>query len=570
MKILIVDDDLVDRQIVKRALQLSSTRYDVVEAETVDQGFVYYNEQQFDLVLLDYRMPGKDGMEMLMNMHNANIESKAAVVVMSNSEDEQIALDALQMGAQDFILKSEINGPRLRRSILHAKTRFELEKQLHESYKKVKHLAERDTLTGLPNRHLFDETLKFTVANNRRHDHKVALLLIDLDNFKYVNDSFGHDVGDILLKRVVQRIYSCLRGAELFARLGGDEFGIVLSSLDGGREASFVAQRILRVLEKPFEIKARSFSSGASIGIALHPENGDTPEGLLKYADIAMYRAKKLGKNQVCFFAEEMQEEFVSRHEIEQKLRQAIDKEEISLNFQPMYYATDHRLGGFEVLLNWVNDEGRQSSRQYLPVAEESKLIIPIGQMAIEKAVEQQVQWSEKLNSAQHMSINLSPAQLSDRGLIPFLKELFETYHTSPSHYIFEIAEVALQAFPEMTAKSIKTLQALGCRVALDDFGVGASSIDNLRKYPFDLVKLDPRFLPGMVATDKDIALFESVVKMIRALEFEMVVVGVETIEQVELCCALGVEQMQGHFFAKPEPADFIEEHYLLRTIGNE
>lgn len=569
MKVLIVDDDIVDRQIVKRALQLGSVSVDLVEAETVDEGLAIIKEQQFDLILIDYRMPGRDGIEMVMALRGAAADQHSAIVMMSNSEDEQISLDAIGAGAQDFLLKNEITASRLRRAILYAQKRFDLERELQDVHLKLKHMAERDSLTGLANRYLFDQSLKVSIANNRREEFKLALLLIDLDNFKYVNDSFGHDVGDILLQRVVQRVHSCLRGNEMFARLGGDEFAIVLSNLQTEQDASKVARRILLVLEKPFEIKERMISSGASIGIAIHPQSGDNPEDLLKNADIAMYRAKKLGRNQACFFEAKMQAHYSSRYQLENDLHEAMRRNEFSLLFQPMYSASTHQLAGFESLLNLKNNSGTHATRTYLDVAEQSKLILPIGRWAIEHAIRQQVYWRKLINEKHEMHINLSPAQVEDKSLINTLKFLFSKYEADPNDFVFEVTEQALVLKSSQARETIQSLRELGAKVALGDFGAGASSLASLRDYPFDLVKIDPSFLPKEYDSEKDKRLFSCVIQMIQALEFKTVVVGTETVEQIELCCQLGVDQLQGHFFLHPEPAEYIEANLLSRTPNN-
>lgn len=566
MRVLIVDDDLVDRQIVKRALRLGSVSHELVEAETVEDGIQQYSTQRFDLVLVDYRMPGRDGIEFVMAIRENHRDKSSAIVMMSNSEDEDVALESIRAGAQDFLLKSEINAPRLRRAILHAQTRFDLEKQLHDTHAKLKHLAERDPLTGLANRYLFDESLNISIANNRREEHNLSLLLIDLDNFKYVNDNFGHDVGDILLQRVVQRIHSCLRGNEMFARLGGDEFAITLSNLHDEQEASKVAQRILLVLEKPFEIEGRSLSSGASIGIAVHPESGKNQEELLKNADIAMYRAKKSGRNQACFFEEKMQEYFSSRYEVEQEIRDAMQRDNFSVVYQPIYEAQSHQLGGFESLLHWQDHRGVHATRNYLQVAEESKLIVQIGRWAIEKAIYQQVKWAKNTGLQYEMHINLSPAQLADNDLTVMLGNLFSEYNAKPEYFVFEITERALTGRAAKASDVIRQLRDLGSKVALDDFGTGVSSIASLRQFPFDLIKIDPSFLPNQYASDQDQRLFSSVVKMIQSLDFKTVVVGTETVEQIELCCSLGVDQLQGHFFSRAESVAYIEENLIKRA----
>lgn len=565
MKVLIVDDDAVDRQIIKRALQISGVTHVLQEAKTVAEGMRKFNEGEFDLVLVDFRMPGEDGVELVMSIHEGGKTKKSAVVMMSSSEDEVVALECIRAGAHDYIPKAEITASRLRRSILHAHARFDLESQLSATHEKLKHLAERDKLTGLANRYLFDESLKVSIANNRREEHKLALLLIDLDNFKFVNDNFGHDVGDMLLQRVVQRIHSCLRGNEMFARLGGDEFSITLSNLHDAQEASKVARRILLVLEKPFDINGRTIVSGASIGIAVHPDNGNEPETLLKSADIAMYRAKKLGRHRACFFEQEMQAQFSSRYEVEQELRQALEQQQFSLVYQPIYAAQSHQLGGFEALLHWQDERGVHATRSYLAVAEETKLILQIGRWAIEQALIQQVQWANRLPHTPQMHINLSPAQCTDSALISMLAEFIQKHKVRAEHIVFDITEHALAGRGADAKRVIGELKTLGCRVALDDFGAGSSSIANLRNFSFDLIKLDPSFLPSSKSSEQDTRLFSSVVSLIHALDLRTVVIGTETVEQIELCCKLGVDQLQGHFFSRPEPVSFIEENLLAR-----
>lgn len=568
MRILIVDADPLDRQIVKRALDLGTLSCELIEAESFEEGVACYQKGRIDMVMVDYHLPEKGGVEMLIMLSDLG-EHSAAMVVMSNAEDEDIASHAILAGAHDFILKTDISVLRLRRAILHARARFELERKLHDSHEKLKQLAERDTLTGLANRYLFDESLKVLVANNRKRNGKVALLLVDLDNLKHVNDNFGHDVGDVLLQRVVQRINSCLRGNELFARLGGDEFAIALSNLECEHEASRVAQRIVRVLEKPFSVNGRSFTSSASIGIAINPDNGTTPESLLKHADIAMYRAKKMGKRQAYFFTDEMQLQFISRFEIEQQLREALDKKQFTLKYQPIYASGTHVVDGFEALLEWNNPDGLRNAEEYLAVAEETKLIVELGNWSIENAIAQQVDWRERVGIAYHMSINLSPFQLLSSALGSDILKYLDKYKANAEDFVFEITEFSLQGAESEVLQAIETIRALGCRVALDDFGAGTSSISHLKKYPIDIVKLDRRFLPDETSSERDVALFKSVVGMIKSLDINLTVVGTETIEQVELCVDLNVSHLQGFFFARPEEPSYVEEHFLARVAPN-
>ena len=566
MRILIVNDDVVDRMVVKRALKLGGGHYDLVEAETVETGLEAFQQQQFDLVLIDYKVTGRDGVEMLMHLRDNANGPGVAIVMTSDSEDEQVAMECIQSGAQDYVLKSELSGARLRRAILNAQVRFDLERQLQQSFEKVKQLAERDSLTGLANRYLFDETLKISLANTRRGEYKFALLIIDLDNFKYVNDSFGHDVGDCLLKRVADRIRSCLRGHELFARLGGDEFAIALSNLNSETDAVLVAQRIIRVLEKSFEINEYSFSTGASIGISIYPDNALAADELFKQADIALYRAKKQGKNQSCFFEMKMQEQFMGRLNIEKQLRAAIVDEDFLVKFQPVYHAQDHELGGFESFLYWKNEQGIQGPKEFISIAEETKLMIELGRWALRYATWQVKLWQKKTGKRLSLSINLCPLEIADNSLVRIIEEQLSSVQLDPGAVCFEFTERALSTNYDDTLSLMRELNKLGCKIVLDDFGVGSISIAHLRDLPIDMVKIDPQFLPADTASERDYDLFRNVIRLIQSLGHDVVVVGTETPKQVTLCCELNVNQLQGHFFARPEPADYIEQNLLHRS----
>lgn len=564
MRILVVDDDIVDRRTIKRTLQQGGGSYDLVEAETVDKAIAIYDQQDFDLVLVDYRLPGRDGVEMLLALREGR---RSAIVMMSTVDDEQVALDSIRAGAQDFVLKHELNASRLRRAILQAQTRFDLEIQLHESHEKLKTLAERDALTGLANRYLFDESLKLAIANNRRDEFKLCLLLIDLDNFKHVNDNFGHDVGDMLLQAFVKRVHACLRGNELFARLGGDEFAITLTNLHDEKEASSVAQRILVALEAPFNIDGKLLNSTASIGIAMHSKNAPDQETLVKHADIAMYRAKKKGRHQACFYENDMQACFSSRYEAERDLRDAFKKEMFSLLYQPIYEARTHQLGCFEAFLHWQDERGVHETNSYLNLAEESKFILQLGRWAIETAIMQQVEWFRITRTQYAMHINLSPTQVAAKDLVEMLSGLFTKHGASPSNFVFELTELAFAGQKQQALEAVHAIRNMGCKVALDDFGTGASSISTLRDFSFDLIKIDPSFVPRENASQQDLDLFKSVVRLIQSMALKTVVVGTETIEHIELCCELDVDQLQGHFFLKPETADHIEKNIISRAV---
>lgn len=446
MNVLIVDDDKVDQELVLRALRKSHLDVSIDTAKTVDEGLDLYQEHSYDIILLDYRMPERDGTEMIYELTQLPTSSNTAIVMMSSSEDEQLAIDCLKAGAHDFLMKSEVTGVRLRRAVLQAKARFELEQQLAESYKKVKILAESDPLTGLSNRAYFEHSLRINIVNNIRDKHKIALLLIDLDNFKFINDTYGHDVGDRLLLLVVDSIKSCLRGNELFARLGGDEFSICLSNLDTAEDASKVATRVVETLTKPFLINESEIHSTASVGISIYPDNATDFEELFKQADIAMYRAKKLGRSRVCFFEEEMQEQFYLRALLEKELKQAQELRQFLLHYQPILNPKNKTLFGFEALIRWGVDGRLRSPRDFVPVAEQTQQMVSIGRWIIKTALSSLGKFNQGRENLLVMTINLSTIQFHDVKLVDYIQKCLIEYKVAPSLVAFELTE---SAFPK-------------------------------------------------------------------------------------------------------------------------
>lgn len=565
MEILIVDDDEVDRALVIRTLKKSDLEVNITQASTVDEGLALFKSSQFDIVLLDYRMPQRDGIEMIVELRNEPKEESTAIVMMSSSEDESLALECIHAGAQDFLLKSDISEVRLRRALLHATTRFELERQLFTTYQKVKLLAETDSLTELPNRYFFDESLKIAIGNKGRKGARIALLLFDLDNFKMVNDSFGHDTGDVLLKKIVTRIKGCLRGNELFARLGGDEFAITLTNLGSDNSASLVARRIITVLQKPIEIAKTVIHTSASIGIAIYPDNGGSSEELFKYADIAMYRAKKLGRNQVCFFEPEMQRIFSRRLQVELELRSAIEKNQLELYYQPVVNPKTGVVKGFEALIRWNIENEIRPPIDFISIAEESRQINIIGAWVIEQAIATVAKWNLKSDQYFTMAINVSSVQLDEVSLVPHIANCLEKYLVPAKQIEIEITETAFLKNTIATENVMMLLKDLGCRLSLDDFGTGFSSISHLQNYPISIVKIDSSLMPENAEDRKNVALVKGLVSMAHILGLDIIAEGIETSYHCELCVALGISRVQGYLFAKPMP---IQDAYLRYMPG--
>jgi len=557
-----VDDDIVDREHIKRTLHKTSTNWLFTETESVDEGLIAFAKNDFDVILLDYRMPKRDGIELLLELRNSSLEKSVAIVMLSNSEQPELALECIKAGAQDFLLKSEVNSSRLERAILQSQARFDLEQKLYISYQKAKTLAEHDSLTGLANRYSFEEALRLSVSQKPRDKSILALAVFDLDNFKFINDSHGHDVGDELLKQVSNRIYHCLRENELFARLGGDEFAIILNNLHSIDNATRITKRILNCLEDVFIIAEIEIKMSASIGIAVYPDNSIIANELLKYADIAMYRAKKLGRNQICFFEEQMQAQFLKRYQIEANLVGAAERNEFVLHYQPIFETATTEVIGFEALIRWNFQGELHFPDNFIGIAESSHIIIDIGRWVIEEAISKIAHWNINHGKTLSVSINLSVTQLSDKSLVSFIESTIEKYQLEPKLVELELTETALLENSEHAIGVIESLSNLGCHIALDDFGTGFSSVSHLQNFPINTVKIDKSL---MLASNeaKTLALIEGLSAMLHSLGLNIVAEGIEDKDSFALCQQLNIQRMQGYFFSKPVDVNTVEKTFL-------
>jgi len=563
MNILIVDDDIVDREMILRILKRSKILCNITEVETVDAALATLNETVFDIILLDYNLPKRNGIDLLRELKVMPNHKDLAVIMMSTSKADDLALNSINAGAQDFLVKTEINAFRLQRAILSSQARACLENELIESHQRTKNLAEHDSLTGLSNRYFFDNHLSNEIKRHEQNKNKIALLLIDLDHFKYVNDNYGHDVGDQLLIEVAKRIESVLRKNELLARLGGDEFSVTLTNLHDIADANSIGERIIEALTLPFEINNNSFTSAASIGISVYPNDSENAKELFKYADIAMYRSKHNGRNQLSFFDMKMKEVFLEGFVIENTLRTAIDNQDFYLHYQPVIDSNSGILSGVEALVRYDIDDIRQNPDSFIPVAEKSRLIIEIGQWVILQAIKQLSIWNEHYTPQLTMAINLSSAQLNDEDLIKHIKYCLDLYHVQAHKIEFELTETALIVEQENTNKMIQNISDLGCKISLDDFGTGFSSISHLHRFPIDIVKIDKSLMPS-ASTEYNIKkLLTGLVAMIQSLDLKIIAEGVETKDDLDFCTKLQVDKIQGYYYDKPLTISELEIKYL-------
>jgi diguanylate cyclase (GGDEF)-like protein len=564
LRILIVDDDIVDREMVKRLLNKSYQKFIIDEAKDVDEGLSLYDENRHDIVLLDYRMPKRDGIEMIIELRTHIRDFGSAIVMMSSAEDNKLAINCIEAGAQDFIPKSEITTHRLFNALVHAKTRFELEQELRKSYLQSKDLAERDSLTGLANRFVFEENLQLAVANNPRNEFKLGLILFDIDNFKIINDIHGHDIGDQVLKEVSSRVSACLRDEELFSRLGGDEFAIVVANLKDSYQMSKIANRIVNSLKKPITTEHIDLNIEISIGIALHPDNSLDSKELVKCTDIAMYRAKSIRGNSISFFYSEMQDDFLRRYEIEKTLAESISDNLLALYYQPIIDPSDKSLTGFEALLRLkTTSQKKFLPDEFIPIAEHSGKIVEIGIWVIKTSLAQFKKWQKKHPNDLTISINLSPVQLDSDSLIETIKSAIDDNNIEPSAIEFEITETAFINPNKNIIERIQGIRELGCYIALDDFGTGYSSISHLQLFPITTIKLDKSIMPSGPDDLNSIKLVEALVSMANILGLGIVAEGIETEFQLSVINKHNLNRAQGYLFEKPCTALNIDQEYF-------
>jgi diguanylate cyclase (GGDEF)-like protein len=414
------------------------------------------------------------------------------------------------------------------------------------------HMARYDSLTGLANRTLFMDRARAAIEKLRTHGSPFAILMLDLDRFKTVNDSLGHAVGDSLLKVVAQRLRNAIPNIETIARLGGDEFAILVSLPNGIKEiATSLADKILAVVTEPYDFESRRFTIETSVGITFAPQDGTNPDALLKNADLALYRAKSLGGNRYCLFEPAMEATARERRELEDDMRKAIARNEFELHYQTIVNAGKLDACGVEALVRWRHPErGLIPPDQFISLAEESGLIVPLGEWILRKACADAVQWPAHLK----LAVNMSPAQFKQPGLPGVLKSILEQCALPASRLELEITETVLLDNNEEHVAVLHEIKNLGVSIVLDDFGIGYSSMRYLQMFPFDKIKIDKTFIQSMTSHPDSAAIVCAIAGLGRALDIETAAEGVETTEQLALLRSAGCQLAQGFLFSRPVP----------------
>jgi diguanylate cyclase (GGDEF)-like protein len=437
-----------------------------------------------------------------------------------------------------------------------------------QAQRRIRFLAYHDSLTGLANRQMFREMLDHTLARSQRTGSRCALLYLDLDRLKRINDSYGHTLGDQILREVASRLIASIRSADLVAhddslheevvaRLGGDEFTVLLTDLSRAEDAARVAARICAELGRPLQVAHVELVVTASIGIAIFPDNGADPETLLRHADMAMYAAKQRGRNTYEFFTEAMQQQAVERLSLEQDLARALESGQFSLHYQPQVDAGSGRIVSAEALLRWEHPQrGMVSPVQFIPVAEETGLIVPLGEWVVLTACRQMAEWRQAGLPVVPVAVNLSAHNFRSDSLLTSIAHALESTGLPSSYLHVELTESAVMQEPEAAMKTLGALKAIGLKLSIDDFGTGYSSLSTLKQFPIDLLKIDRSFVRDLPEDGSSASIVEAILALANALGLGVVAEGVETAAQRDFLCSRRCGLMQGYLFSKPLPAD--------------
>ncbi len=570
LDILLIDDDELDRKSILRQIKSQNLDHSIAIAETGEEGLRQLREIRPGVVLLDYRLANMTGLDILETLNRENLLTMP-VIMLSGMDDESLMLKCLEHGAQDFLVKSEVTGKTLLRAIRYAKERKYLQQQLLT-------LAKYDPLTGLANRELFTDRMKTGIAKAKRHNERFAVLFIDIDHFKVINDSLGHSTGDELLKSIGLRLQNSMREEDVVARLGGDEFGVLIDDIENIDSVARIATNLISNLKPPHQCNQNELVVSPSIGISIYPECGTDIGSLVQAADTAMYEVKRNGRNSFQFFSSIMQQQVAYQLKLENALRQAVECEEFNLHYQPQFNAITQRVVATEALLRWNNPEiGQVTPDQFIPVAEDTGLIKEIGMWVLSNACQQNIKWStrEEIRSPLSISINVSIVQLKSDEFLDYLTRLLSETQIVPRHLVLEITESIMSDDPDDMIHMLTRIHDLGVLIAIDDFGTGYSSLSYLRNLPIDILKIDQTFVSDIGVSVEGEAIVKTIISLAHNLGLQVIAEGVENKGQVDFLVEHHCDILQGYFFSRPVGAEELTRHickerWIVDTFPNE
>ena len=559
LSLLLVEDSAGDALLAREMLaEAWGDGLVVTHLKRADDAQRHLLEHEVGCVLLDLSLPDAGGLQALDQVRSS--APGVPIVVLSGLDDEELALRAVQEGAQDYLIKGQVTAEAMSRSIRYAVERTRAEATMA-------HRALHDPLTGLPNRLLFVDRLALALARSGRSSGAVAVLFLDLDHFKAINDSHGHEAGDQLLVHVARRVEGALRPADSVSRFGGDEFTILCDTVKDERDAAVIGERVLAALARPFPLGEEEVALGGSLGLALGGQES-TPEEMVRNADIAMYRAKERGGSCYELFDELMRTRVAARLDAERALRRALERRELRLHWQPSINLRTGMVVGVECLLRWEHPErGLLGPEEFLALAEETWEIVPIGHWVLQEACRQARRWIDLTGAPGFtVAVNLSARQLARPELPARIAAALRTSGLDPSALRLDVSERALMEDLDAGLIALDGLARSGIRVSVDDFGTGHAALGDLKRLPVDALKLDPSYVAGLGSDSQDEAIAGAVIGLAHALGLQAIAEGVETTEQRDALAALGCDTVQGYLFSRPLSANAMGERLAAES----
>jgi len=553
LRLLMIEDNPDDEALILRAIRKGGFNVEHVRVDNGEDLLAVLKSKDWDIVLSDYQMPEFNGLAALKIVKQRNKD--LPFIVVSGTIGEEVAVEAMRSGAQDYLMKDNLTRlvPAIRRELADADER----RALREAQQTLRHQAYHDILTGLPNRWLLRDRMEQALKYVRQKKTGLAVMFLDLDRFKNLNDTLGHMIGDYLIRAVAERLNLILNERDTLARLGGDDFVVMLMDIVGPEQAAAAADLLLTALHEPFVLDDKEIYVGASIGIALHPANGDEFDVLIKNAESAMYYAKDQGRNNYQFFSHEIQAATADRFTIENELRGAIRASELRLYYQPQFTLHDGRITGLEALVRWEHPKrGMTAPDKFIPVAEESGLIIPLGEWVLRQAIEDGVKLRNAGCKLQRLAINLSARQLYHQDTLELLREMVARGDLGTEALEIEITESGIMQNPEQAVANLNAIRDMGIGIAIDDFGTGYSSLAYLKRFPINILKIDRSFIRDITLDQDDTTIVKTILAMAQALNLRVIAEGVETQEQYDFLAELGCAEGQGYLFARPMPCE--------------
>lgn len=568
--VLIVDDEPLVRNLLK---EIFNEKYICITVNSGEEALKILQIEKFDLVLTDINLGGLSGIDLIPYIHDSSPDT--VIMMISGERTIESAIQAMRIGAFDYIGKPldldhiEVAVERAleHHSLLVAKRLHEtqLEKLVKQRTEELIYLSYHDALTNLPNSILFEDRLSQAIVQANRNRHSIAMVYLSIDRFDQVYDTLGHKLGYELLKEVAGRLKGTVREDYTIAKFEGSEFALLLSQINGTEDVIDVTNDIYKALEHPFFIDEKEIFVSFSIGISFFPDDAKSEQKLLKNASAALARAKEQGGNNYQFYTSGMNAAALKRLTLENNLRRAIEREEFELHYQPKLNVMTGDIVGMEALIRWRSqDLGLVSPADFIPLAEETGLIVPIGEWVLWSACAQLKKWNEKGFTPGVLSVNLSVRQFEQQDLLEVVSRVIEKTGIQPESLEFELTESSLMRNPDHSIKTLESLKNLGIKLSVDDFGTGYSSLSYLKRLPIDILKIDQSFVQDVTNNPDDVELVQAITSLAHNLHLKVIAEGVETEEQLNFLKSIKCDEWQGYYCSKPVTPEIFEQQFLM------